>query len=199
MDNEFSLNNPQASMLNDVEPELNTDYTRRDQGGMITNHNGLADALLRNNKIYNAYKGDWSRTAWNASGNVKTTTGREGGKFYIRNEQMNVAATAERCARYRAAAEAGVPDPLAPVGDDGKLIHKWMDLPYVIEQAISDKYFGGMRWSTIKRDRTLKAQFNRVVQQEYPQFICYPGGRLPIPVDVPYPTAVGQQRFFKGH
>jgi hypothetical protein len=199
MDNEFSLNNPQASMLNDVEPELNMDYTRRDHGGMITNHNGLADALLRNNKIYAGYKGDWSRTAWNASGNVKTTTGREGGKFYIRNEQMNVAATAERCARYRAAAEAGVPDPLAPVGDDGKLIHKWMDLPYVIEQAISDKYFGGMRWSTIKRDRTLKAQFYRVVQQEYPQFICYPGGRLPIPIDVPYPTAVGQQRFFKGH
>jgi hypothetical protein len=199
MDNEFSLNNPQASMLNDVEPELNMDYTRRDHGGMITNHNGLADALLRNNKIYAGYKGDWSRTAWNASGNVKTTTGREGGKFYIRNEQMNVAATAERCARYRAAAEAGVPDPLAPVGDDGKLIHKWMDLPYVIEQAISDKYFGGMRWSTIKRDRTLKAQFYRVVQQEYPQFICYPGGRLPIPINVPYPTAVGQQRFFKGH
>jgi len=28
--------------------------------------------------------------------------------------------------------------------------------------------------------------------------VCYPGGKLPIPIDVPYPTAVGQTRFFKG-
>ena len=104
----------------------------------------------------------------------------------------------ERCKRYREAAEMGVPDPLAPLTDDGKLAWRWMDLPSVVEQKISDDYFGGMRWSTIKRDRTLKAQFYRVVQQEYPQFVCYPGGRLPIPIEVPYPAKQGEKKFFQG-
>ena len=195
---EYSLNNPQASMLDDTDPQTNLDYTRRDQGGMISTHNGIADRLLRNDKLYNAMKGNWRREGWNQSGNILTTTGREDGKFYVRNEQMNTEAIAARCKRYRIAAEAGVPDPLAPLDDSGGLAWKWMDLPNVIEQQISDKYFGGMRWSTIKRDRTLKAQFYKVVEQEYNQFVCYPGGKLPIPIDVPYPTAVGQKRFFSG-
>ena len=195
---EYSLKNPNASMLDDKDPETNLDYTRRDQGGMVTKDNGIADRLLKNNKLYNSMKGDWSRSAWNSSGNILTTTGREDGKFYVRNEQMNTVAIAERCKRYRSAAEQGVPDPMAPLDDSGGLAWKWMDLPHVIEQRISDDYFGGMRWSTIKRDRTLKAQFYKVVEQEYNQYVCYPGGKLPIPVDVPYPTKVGAQRFFSG-
>jgi hypothetical protein len=198
MTQEFDPNDPNASFLGNDDPETNLDYTRRDHGGMITSHNGLADALLRNDKLYRSMKGNWSREGWNQSGNIKTTTGREDGKFYVRREQMNTEAVAERCRRYRQAAEQGVPDPLAPLDDAGGLAWKWMDLPYVIEQRISDDYFGGMRWGTIKRDKTLKAQFYRVVQQEYPQYVCYPGGRLPIPIEVPYPTKQGQQRFFKG-
>ena len=108
-------------------------------------------------------------------------------------------AVAERCRLYRAAAEAGEPDPLAPIMPDGKLGYKWMDLPNVVSIRISDQYFGGMPWAAIKNDRTLKAQFYRVVQQEYPQYVCYPGGQLPIPVAVPYPAKAGQQKFFKGH
>jgi hypothetical protein len=185
--------------LDDTDPEKNLNYWRQDHGGTVTNHNGVADALLKNDALYNSLKGDWNRTAWNASNNIRTTTGREDGKFYIRREQMNVAAVARRCQEYRKAAEAGHHDPLAPIMPDGRLGYKWMDLPNVTSIAISDQYFGGMPWAAIKHDRTLKAQFYRVVQQEYPQFICYPGGRLPIPVDVPYPTAVGQQRFFKGN
>jgi hypothetical protein len=195
---EYSLNNPNASMLDETDPELNLDYTRRDHGGMIDGHNGIADALLRNNDLYRSMKGDWTRTATNKSGNIITTTGREDGKFYIRREQLNYNAVVERCKRYREAAEMGVPDPLAPLTDDGKLAWRWMDLPSVVEQRISDEYFGGMRWSTIKRDRTHKAQFYRVVQQEYPQFVCYPGGKLPIPIDVPYPAKVGEKKFFQG-
>jgi hypothetical protein len=68
----------------------------------------------------------------------------------------------------------------------------------VISIEISDRYFGGMPWAIIKRDRTLKAQFYRVVEREYNQFVCYPGGRLPIPVDVPYPAASGTQKYFQG-
>ena len=112
---------------------------------------------------------------------------------------MNSDAVAERCRLYRAAAESGHHDPLAPIGDDGRLTYKWMDLPNVVSIRISDQYFGGMPWAAVKHDRTLKAQFYRVVEQEYPQYICYPGGRLPIPVDVPYPSKQGQQKFFKGH
>jgi len=195
---EFSLNNPQASMLDDTDPETNLDYTRRDYGGMIDKNNGMADALLRNNDLYRSMKGNWSRTATNKSGNIITTTGREDGKFYIRREQQNYFDVIERCKRYRQAAESGVPDPLAPLTDDGKLAHRWMDLPAVCEQTISDEYFGGMRWDTIKRDKTLKAQFYRVVEREYPQFVCYPGGKLPIPFEVAYPAKKGEQKFFQG-
>ena len=176
----------------------NLDFLRQDAGGMITNHNGMADKLLKNDKLYNAMKGDWTRTDWNGSKNIKITTGRDNGKFYITREQMNVDAIKLRAAEYRKAAEAGVPDPLAPLGPDGKLTYKWMDLPDVIAIRISDQYFGGMPWAVVKHDKTLKAQFYRVVQQEYPAFVTFPGGRLPIPVDVPYPSRVGESKFFKG-
>ena len=81
---------------------------------------------------------------------------------------------------------------------DGKLGWKWMDLPTVVSIDISNKYFGGMPWAVLKKDRTLKAQFYKVVEREYNQFVTYPGGRLPIPVDVPYPTPAGTDKFFRG-
>jgi len=189
----------QPEYLDDTDPERNLNYWRQDHGGVVTTHNGVADQLLKNDNLYRKLKGDWSRTDWSASNNIRTTTGREDGKFYIRREQMNAEAVARRCAEYRKAAEAGHPDPLAPLMPDGKLGYKWMDLPNVVSIRISDQYFGGMPWQAIKHDRTLKAQFYRVVQQEYPRYICYPGGRLPIPVDVPYPARVNEQKFFQGH
>jgi hypothetical protein len=82
---------------------------------------------------------------------------------------------------------------------DGTLGYKWMELPKVISIRISDQYFGGMPWTAIKNDRTLKAQFYRVVETEYPQYVCYPGGKLPIPVAVPYPTKNGEKKYFQGH
>lgn len=191
-------NKPEYIDVHNVTPDYNT--LRQDAGGIITTHNGVADRLLsKNNKLYREMKGDWSREGWNLSKNIKTTTGREDGKFFIRREQMNAEAVAERCRLYRQAAEAGHPDPLAPIMPDGKLGYKWMDLPDVVAIRISDQYFGGIPWAALKNDRTLKAQFYRVVQQEYPQYICYPGGRLPIPIDVPYPSRAGEKKFFKGY
>lgn len=190
-------NKPEYIDVHNVTPDYNS--LRQDAGGIITTHNGVADRLLsKNNKLYREMKGDWSREGWNLSKNIKTTTGREDGKFFIRREQMNAEAVAERCRLYRQAAEAGHPDPLAPIMPDGKLGYKWMDLPDVVAIRISDQYFGGIPWAALKNDRTLKAQFYRVVQQEYPQYICYPGGRLPIPIDVPYPSRAGEKKFFKG-
>jgi hypothetical protein len=191
--------NNQPEYLDDNDPEKNWDYYRQDHGGTITNHNGIADKLLKNNDLYRSMKGDWSRTSESKSGNIITTTGRQDGKFYITREQKNAEAVARRCKAYREAAEQGIPDPLAPLGDDGNLTYKWMDLPNVVAIRISDQYFGGMPWQVIKHDRTLKAQFYRVVEQEYPQYVCYPGGKLPIPVAVPYPARVGEKKFFKGH
>ena len=192
-----NINEPEY--LSDKEPEKNHDYWRQDHGGMVTNHNGVADKLLKNDKLYQSMKGDWKRTDWNKSKNIKVTTGREDGKFFIQREQHNTDEVAEYCAQYRKLAEMGVPDPLAPLMPDGKLGYKWMDLPTVISIRISDEYFGGIPWNALKNDRTLKAQFYRVVQQEYPQYVCYPHGKLPIPIEVPYPSKVGQQKFFKGH
>jgi hypothetical protein len=192
-----NINNPEY--LDDTDPKKNLDFYRQDNGGMITNHNGVADKLLQNDKLYKNMKGDWTRTDWNKANNIKVTTGRQDGKFYITREQQNIEEIKARVKNYRHAAELGVPDPLAPIGDDGKLTYKWMELPTVISIRISDQYFGGIPWQAIKNDRTLKAQFYRVVETEYPQYVCYPGGKLPIPVEVSYPTKVGQQKFFRGH
>ena len=186
------------SYLTDDEPEHDERAFRQDSGGLATADNGIADRLLQNDKLYAAMKGDWKREAWNGSKNIKITTGREGGKFYINREQMNVEYIREQCQEYRKRAEAGYMDPLAPLTPDGKLGYKWMEIPDVIAIDISNNYFGGMSWHTIKRDKTLKAQFYRVVQQEYNDFVCYPGGKLPIPVDVPYPTRMDQTKFFSG-
>jgi len=189
----------QPEYLDDKDPEKNHDYWRQDHGGMVTTHNGVAERLLSNNNdLYNSMKGDWKRTDTNKSGNMIVTTGREDGKFYIKREQLNTEEIKLRVKNYRHAAELGIPDPLAPIGEDGKLTYKWMDLPTVISIRISDQYFDGIPWNAIKNDRTLKAQFYRVVQQEYPEYVTYPGGKLPIPIDVPYPTKRGEQKYFKG-
>jgi hypothetical protein len=192
-----NINNPEY--LDNTDPEKNLNFYRQDNGGMITNHNGVADKLLQNDKLYNNMKGDWTRTDWNKANNIKVTTGRQDGKFFITREQQNIEEIKARVKNYKHAAEMGVPDPLAPIGEDGKLTYKWMELPTVISIRISDQYFGGIPWQAIKNDRTLKAQFYRVVETEYPQYVCYPGGKLPIPVEVSYPTKVGQQKFFRGH
>lgn len=196
------LNNPMSDhlpeYLDNSDPEKNLDYYRQDHGGMVTNHNGVADKLLQNNDLYRKMKGDWSRTATNKSGNIIVTTGREDGKFYIKREQQNTEEIKRRVKNYRHAAEQGIPDPLAPIGEDGNLTWKWMELPQVISIRISDQYFDGIPWNALKHDRTLKAQFYKVVEREYPEYVCYPGGKLPIPVDVPYPTKRGEQKYFKG-
>ena len=190
-------NKPEYINTDDV--TVNYDHMRQDHGGMVTNHNGVADKLLKNDKLYNAMKGNWSRTDWNNSQNIKITTGREDGKFYIQREQMNTDAVKQYCKAYRALAETGWTDPLGPYMPDGTIGYKWMDLPDVIAIRISDQYFGGMPWAVLKNDKPLKAQFYRVVQREYPEYICYPGGKLPIPIDVAYPTRAGETKFFKGH
>ena len=118
--------------------------------------------------------------------------------FRSTREQFNIEAIRDRAQEYRRAAEQGIPDPLAPLMPDGTIGYKWMELPEVIAFEISNKYFGGMPWAAIKRDKPLKAQFYKVVEQEYNAFVCYPGGKLPIPIKVPYPTPVGATAFFAG-
>ena len=180
------------------DPEWNADAHRWDKGGLVTGDNGIADRLLQNDKLYRHLKGDWTNVGTNKSQNITTTTGRDSGKFYMKKEQHNIPYIMQQCAEYRQRAEAGYVDPLAPVMPDGSLGYKWMELPDVIAINISNDYFGGMSWHTIKRDKTLKAQFYKVVEKEYPAFVCYPGGKLPIPFEVPYPAKVGSTAFFKG-
>ena len=156
-----NINNPEY--LNNNDPEKNLDFYRQDNGGMITNHNGLADKLLQNDDLYRNMKGDWKRTDWNKGNNIKVTTGRQDGKFYITREQQNIEEIKARVKNYRHAAEMGVPDPLAPIGDDGKLTYKWMELPTVISIRISDQYFGGIPWQAIKNEGSiLSCSRNRI-------------------------------------
>ena len=174
------------------------DYMRQDKSIINAADTGLADRLLTNNKLYREMKGDWSRSEWVGGGFTKTTTGRKDGKFFITREQINTEAIKAGVKKYRELAEAGVPDPLAPMGPDGKLQWSWVSLPKVIAQRISDNYFGGMGWDCVKMEKTLKAQWYMVIQREYPEYICYPGGVLPIPIRVPYPAKAGERKFHKG-
>lgn len=192
------MNDLNKSEILQGDPEFNEDAHRWDRGGLVTEDNGIADRLLKNDRLYNHLKGDWRHEGWNKSKNIKVTTGRENGKMFISREQMNVPYIMEQCREYRKRAEEGWIDPLAPIMPDGKLGYKWMELPEVIAFEISNKYFGGMPWAVIKRDKPLKAQFYKVVEREYNAFVCYPGGRLPIPLDVPYPNPVGSEKFFSG-
>lgn len=195
---EFDYAGNRKSYLEDTDPEHNADQYRLDKGGLVTQDNGIADRLLQNDKLYNTLKGDWTRSDYNKSRNILTTTGREDGKFYIKREQFNVEYIKEQCAAYRKQAEQGWIDPLAPIMPDGSLGYKWIELPEILAEEIGQKYFGGMSWHTIKRDKGLKAQFYKVVEREYNAFVCYPHGKLPIPIDVPYPAAVGEKKFFEG-
>ena len=197
--NDEFANYQDKSELDGPDPEFDETAYRWDKGGLATTDNGIADRLLQNDVLYNQLKGNWTNTGYNLSKNIKTTTGRDHGKMYLTKEQFNIPAIMEHCADYRKRAEAGFMDPLAPIMPDGKLGYKWMELPEAISFEISNKYFGGMPWAAIKLDRSLKAQFYKVVEQEYNSFVCYPGGKLPIPVEVPYPNPVGSEKFFKGH
>ena len=178
--------------------QRNENYMRQDHSIINAEESGIADRLLKNDQLYRSMKGDWERSDWAGGGFTRTTTGRKDGKFFITREQINTQAIAEGAQRYRKMAEAGIPDPLAPMMPDGSLGWSWMSLPKVIAVRICDQYFGGMPWDVIKRDRTMKAQFYMVVQREYAQYITYPGGKLPIPVDAPYPTRAGEKKFHKG-
>jgi hypothetical protein len=181
-----------------VESEIDHEWYRQDARDTLGSSEHLAEMLLQDNGRYAAYKGEWTNTQWNGGGFTKTTTGRKDGKFYITREQINTDAIREGAQRYRKLAEAGVPDPMAPIGPDGQLQWSWMSLPNVIKIKICDDYFGGAPWEVVKADRTTKAQFYRVVEREYNDYVTYPGGRLPIPVDVPYPSKAGEKKWFKG-
>ena len=98
----MNSNPDQPEILAGPDPETNYDVLRQDHGGMVTNHNGVADRLLKNNDLFRAMKGDWRRTSWNGNRNIKTTTGRENGRFYIQREQQNVQGIAQQCQDYRA-------------------------------------------------------------------------------------------------
>lgn len=196
----IDMNNNNPEYLDDTDPEKNHDYYRQDHGGMITNHNGIADKLLVNDDLYKKMKGDWSRTDYNKSKNIKVTTGREDGKFYIQREQNNIEAIIDHVKEYRKMAELGIPDPLAPLMPDGKLGYKFMELPKVIAIRISDEYFDGIPWNALKNDRTLKAQFYQIVERDYPQYVCYPGGKLPLPIRPRIPTRKnGAKTLFGGY
>ena len=47
--------NETPDYLDDTDPDKDYDFFRQDKGGLVTNHNGVADRLLRNNEIGRAH------------------------------------------------------------------------------------------------------------------------------------------------
>jgi hypothetical protein len=165
---------------------------------------GLAAALLQNDALFKEMKkSDWSWSDWSTP-TTRVTMGKKDGVMFKTEEQTNVEAIRQWCLRYRKMSEEGVvdPNPLAVAasitrGDD-KQSYRWINLPKVIARKISNEYFGGMDWEVLKRDKTLRAQFYMVVEKEYNDFVCFPHGKLPIPIQVAYPKRAGEKNFFSG-
>ena len=155
-------------------------YFRDDNRGTM----GEAAAALvgrKGSKLFTQMNGDWERTEASGSGNIITTTGRKGADFFISRDQQNIEFIKAECAAYRAAAEAGQVDPMAPVMDDGTLGYMWIDLPTTVAIQISNDYFNGIPWTVLKTQRHSKAQFYQIVEKYYNEFVCYPHGKLPLP------------------
>ena len=60
------------SVLEGPDPEHNEKQYRQDAGGLVTADNGIADRLLKNDRLYRELKGDWVREGFNKSRNIKT-------------------------------------------------------------------------------------------------------------------------------
>ena len=189
-----------SNLDNDVERDLSL-YALDNRMGRDT---GLAASLLQNDALYKEMsKENWEWTDW-SSPTTRVTMGKKDGRLFKTEEQFNVEAIRQWCLRYRKMSEEGVIDsnPLAVSatitrGDD-KQSYRWMNLPKVIARKISNEYFGGTDWEVLKHDKTLRAQFYMVVEREYNDFVCYPKGKLPIPINVPYPKKAGEKSFFTG-
>ena len=180
------------------------DLTLYDLDHRMGRDTGLAASLLANDALYNQLrKNDWEWTDW-ATPTMKVTMGKKDGQLFKTEEQVNVESIRQWCLRYRKMSEEGITDsnPLAVSatitrGDD-KPSYRWINLPKVIARKISNEYFGGTDWEVLKHDKTLRAQFYKVVEKEYNDFVCHPGGKLPIPFEVSYPKKSGERNFFSG-
>ena len=189
----------------DLDKEIEMDLSYYDLDHRHGRDTGMAEALLSNNDaLFNQMRQDnWEWTDM-SSPVTQVTFGKRDGKLFKTEEQFNVEAVRQWCLRYRKMSEEGVPDhnPAAisasiTRGDD-KQSYRWINLPKVFARKISNEYFGRMDWEVLKRDKRLRAQFYMVVEKEYSDFVCYPGGKLPIPIDVPYPKKEGDRSFFSG-
>ena len=186
-----------------MEIEKNLDFMRQDYS--ILGEGAAEEVLRKNNKLYREMKGDYTQHYWDVSGNIKYTAIRDGKWYHLLREQQNINQIIEECKALRALSEQGIPHHLAPIdtgADKPKLsTTPWVHVPSCIDIDISNKYFGGIPWDVIKMDPTLKTQYYMVIQREYPMFICYPGGKLPIKNadKIPYPSKEGEVKYFKGH
>ena len=109
----------QPEYLDDTDPEKNWDFYRQDHGGMVTNHNGMADKLFQNDDLYRSMKGDWKRASTNKRGNIVVTTGREDGKFDIKRDKTNKKTIKTAVKNYTTRAKFGNPDPSTTTDDLG--------------------------------------------------------------------------------
>lgn len=176
---------------NDLNSEIEKDLSLYNIDHRRDRDNGVAEQLLQNNDLWRQMSQDnWSFRDW-VSPVTEMVHGRKDGKFYQTEIQHNCAQVAAWCQRYRKMSEEGVPDTLAPPAANGKLGFRWINLPKVFARRIQNDYFGGMPWEVIKEDKMLKAQFYMVVEREYNQYVCHPGGKLPLPFRPRYPSKSG--------
>lgn len=166
---------------------------------------GVAEEVLRkDNKLFNKMKGNYTYSLNDPSGNIKYTFTKDGRKFIIGRDQMNLSQIAKEAKEIRELSEKGGFLPCAPLdstADKPELDKKpWVHIPASIDIEISNLYFGGMPiFEVVLKNRTTKIQYYKVIQRYYPAFITYPGGVLPIPDadKVPFPTKLGETKHFR--
>lgn len=144
--------------------------------------------LTSSNDLYRSVKGrNWKQTHSHNS-NMKYHIGCNDGKRFVAYEQANVQYLKDEAKHMR--------DMYREYPDCFKTIHPGanypaMHLPKAIAHEISNKYFSGVEWDGLKHDVFLKNQFYRVVNSEYSDFVIHPSGKIPLSMDVPYPSTKG--------
>jgi uncharacterized protein (UPF0210 family) len=168
-----------------MELNLNNEEAKVDEGYFtkgIMGEDTMESLLIRNDKMFNEVKsGTWSQT-FNTQ-NINYKIGAQDGERYVQYEQKNVDAVKQKCKEMRDFyKEHGTDNPYF-----AGTFHA-MDLPKCFAHEISSKWFSNRPWELIKKDKKDKILFYAIVNEFYPDFVCHPSGKIPLPYNPAIPT-----------
>jgi len=164
--------------LNNEEAKVNEDYYT---GGVLGG--GVEGVFQNNDKLFNEVKsGTWSQTF--KTKNLDYKIGAQDGTRYVQYTQHNIEPIKQYCKERREFYKTiGTTDNPFFAGT-----FEAMNLPKSIAHGISSTYFNNRPWDLIKTDKKDKILFYAIVNEYYPDFVCHPSGKIPLPYNPSIPT-----------